>query len=295
MDDVWRILPLPAGTYRYVFAKAGHVVEGTWVRNAAGLQAFANRNAHANCYITLNPAGSPNLIRPSARDITHVQAILIDIDPVEPSARVPEAFYLVEGLLERMGVDPWAMSIIDSGRGIQCWIHVKPLIADGLLKETVRNFINTLSKEFGQRHGCVIDSSCSDLARLARLPGTVNQKTKLPTVLVRPGSEQPAGFLGRFQDLEPKVLCPPPPGLRVTWPQAVMYLTHTASEFIQHGVEQTRRHKACFATAKSLKEAGVPEKIGTEWILKGSERCDPPLEPSEALRIMKRVYANDPS
>lgn len=293
MDEVWRILPLPPGTYRYVFAKAGTVVEGTWVRNAVGLQAFANRHAHSNCYITLNPAGSPNLVRPSAKDITHVQAILIDIDPIEPSAQPGEALWEAQDLLQDMGLDRWAMSVVDSGRGIQIWIHVRPMVADPILAATARNFVLKVSERFGQRHGCVIDSSCTDLARLARLPGTVNQKTKETSFIAVIGEEQSAKFLFPFQDLEPVSSCPPPPGLRTTWPQAVMYLTHTASEFIQHGVEQTRRHKACFATAKSLKEAGVPEEIGIEWILKGSERCDPPLESTEALRILKKVYAGD--
>lgn len=290
MNDVWRILPLPQGTYRYVFAKDGGMVAGTWVSGPEALGVFARRYAKANCYITLNPASRADLTRPSSRDVSHVQAILVDIDPIEPSANPGEAHADACDLLESMGVDPWSLTVVDSGRGIQCWIRLKPLTVDKQLARTVKNFVNTLSAEFGVKHGCVIDSSCSDLARLARLPGTMNQKTGREARLVVEGDVQPAAFLFHHQEDGPLDYEAPPPGLRVTWPQAAMFLTLTGREFIQFGVEQTRRHKCCYAAARSLVEAGVPENVATEWLLKGAERCDPPLENGEVLRIARRVY-----
>jgi hypothetical protein len=291
MNDVWRILPLPQGTYRYVFAKAGGMVDGTWVSGPEALGAFAQRYAKANCYITLNPVSRADRTRPSSNDVSHVQAILVDIDPIEPSAQPGEALWEARDMLESMEVDPWSMTVVDSGRGIQCWIRFKPLTVDKQLARTVKNFVNTLSAEFGTRYGCVIDSSCSDLARLARLPGTMNQKTGREARLVVEGDVQSAAFLFHHQEDGPIVWEVPIPGLRTTWPQAAMFLTLTGREFIQFGVEQTRRHKCCYAASKSLLEAGVPEAIATEWLLKGAERCDPPLESGEVLRIVKRVYA----
>lgn len=291
--DVWDILPVPPTTFRYVFAKDGRHVAGAWVGSAKALEAWARRYAHANCYIQLNPTASPALVRPKAGDVSHIQAILIDIDPVRPDAAPLKTGETIEGILTARGVDMGSVSFIDTGRGIQLWIHMPamPLIGEGSLARCVRAFIRDVCDAFGETHGCVVDSTCSDLSRVARLPGTVNQKTGRQAVLfsIRDYTADP-WFLFRY-DAEPEERPPSPPESRSTWPRAFPHLTRTAIDFITEGVEQTRRHKCCYATARSLMEAGVPQPIATEWMFKGAERCDPPLEEEAVERIIGQVWA----
>ena len=287
IQETWRLLPTPPDAYRYVFAKDGRSCSGTWVASAQALGRWATRFDHANCYIQLNPAGRADLTRPTAKDVTYLQGVLIDVDPVDPEPNIDPACRQVDLILRAEGFNPlWLMT----GRGQQAWILFDPVPMTDELRWGVKGFVNFVSATFGIAYGCVVDTTCSDPARLARLPGTVNQKTGVhASLLLRArGPNDPFKLIQYTQ--EEKSFVRPPSGIRATWPQAAGYLTNTAREFIMFGVEQTRRHKCCYATARSLMEAGVPEPVATGWLLKGAERCEPELEPGEVLRIARRVY-----
>lgn len=293
MNDVWDCLPLPAGTYRYVFAKDGGMVRGTWVHGPQAMGRFAARFSRANCYIQLNPTRERMRIRPHATDVSHLQAILVDIDPEGANADGDNAVEVAWDILNDMGVDTQLTTLIDTGRGRQIWIHIDPLpiIGEGSLARAVKAFIREVSERVGKSYGCVVDTSCSDLARLARLPGTVNQKTGRMSRIMFAGKPQPPWFLFRFDAEVPARVAPSES--RSTWPKVVPHLTNTAREFITSGVEQMRRHRGCYAAAKSLHEAYVPEDVARGWLLKGAERCDPPLDGGEVDKIIRRTFGAD--
>lgn len=292
--ETWDLLPLPPDTYRYVFAKhrAGGNY-GTWVNGPGALLRFMQNHPDFDCYITLNPASRRDRIRPKTKDISHLQAILIDIDPVEEDADIPYARCIAVDLCDDIGIPSDSVTHIDSGRGVQLWLHIEPIpvIGEGSLQVYTRSFIKEFADRFGTQRGCRIDTSCSDLARLARLPGTVNQKTQKPASILRSGTQVPALWLLSRDPSDALVdaIVPPETGVLTSWPDIAALVNRTAYEFITEGQEEPGRHKACFATAMSLKEACVGPGFALELLFTGSGRSTPHLPISEVERIWRQV------
>jgi hypothetical protein len=291
--DTWGLLPLPAGQYRYVFSKSALGITGTWVTSEASLRRFiGNYASSSDCYIQLNPVSKPGLIRPSNADVLQLQAILIDIDPISDDALPDRGLLACQARLEELGVGHGCRTVIDSGRGIQVWLHIHPIpiIGEGSLGRSVRRFIHALAKSMGTVAGCRIDTSCADLSRLARLPGTINQKTGKPTKILDKGTPSEAYWLYRWDEevapKAPRVASP----IRTKWPDIELHLTKTAKDFILEGVEEPGRHKAAVAAGRSLRENNVEPGVALGFLERGAERCSPPLDPSDVQRIFHQIW-----
>lgn len=301
--ETWDLLPLPPETYRYVFAKRitpmspGYNTVGTWINGPGALLRFMQNHSEWDCYITLNPVGRRDRIRPKAKDVSHLQAILIDIDPITDDPSPLAATDRVTDWLRGEGVPEDSVTTIDSGRGMQLWIHINPLpiIGTGSLQAYVRSFTKAAAdwlEEFYPQLDCRVDTSCSDLARLARLPGTINQKTQKAASITTSGTQVPALWLlsrDPSDALVEAIATPETSVPRVFWPDIAAVINRTAYEFIMEGQEEPGRHKACFATAMSLKEACVEPGFALELLFTGSGRSTPHLPIMEVERIWRQV------
>lgn len=295
--EVWEILPLPPDTYRYVFAKSKTgSISGTWLTGPARLERWMALYADHDCYIQLNPTRSRTLVRPRASDISHLQAILIDIDPAPHMASLdlfPGVAPFWINLLEKdYGVPSESISAIRSGRGVQLWLHVEPIpiVGTGSLARAVRAFVNDVARNNTSSLTIeVVDTACSDLGRLARLPGTVNTKTGQRAELLSMGIPVPALWLFPFDSDETtsQIVDNGVQNPRTHWPDVASAITHAAYDYIVNGVEEPGRHKASVACARSLREACVPPENALEYLMLGAGRCTPALKRSDVHRIWR--------
>lgn len=249
-------------------------------------------------YIHLNPSDSPRYTpKASSSEITHLTNILLDLDPVMSSASLSDAIdsALRQGdeLLKGSGN---AATIVYSGRGMQAWIPIEPTL---LSLPDQRLSIERATNAFLRRidvseYGCRIDTSCSDLARVARLPGSTNQKSKTHATLVKEGSGEriPVGELLKLDPGESrKIRSQLNEKTRTYFPFILPHLTARAVTFLTQGVTSPGRHAAAYAAARSLYELSVPFETAETWVIKGGSLCDPPLSPSDSARALRNAYS----
>jgi hypothetical protein len=150
-------------------------------------------------------------------------------------------------------------------------------------------FLSMLNRQLNPDYGCLVDTSCSDLSRVVRLPGSTNQKTLRPCVILDTGTPI---------DLVDKVLAcsiPPPepvPCRHVDTSNlaAVLpHLTEAAQRFLTEGAPFGSRHAAAYAAAASLREAGVPLERALNWVCRGGTFCSPPLTSQEDETDLERA------
>lgn len=289
MTVIFSLLPLPRGSHRYVFAKRSDGVTGTYVCDEQELTRFVENHADADCYVQLNPARRVAYARPFSHDVTHVQAVLLDFDPV---GMLPFDRARVLSVLYDMGVPAHSCTWIYSGRGIQCWLHLIPLSVsyDPLLGRRVRTFLDLFSLALGTLDGWRLDI-LGDLARLARLPGTRNTKTgEVACVLESMQFPSPGGWLTMIEPAPPpEKVCAE--GQVIAWPDVAPGLTQTAYRFIVEGAVDGERHRCCVAAARSLRDVGATPDVAHALLLLGASRCSPSaLSESEVERIWNQVW-----
>lgn len=183
---------------------------------------------------------------------------------------------------EWMGIDFLKMMpiMIDSGRGIQIWIRLEdtllidtvdgdvgayapdPVIERGLARRINGYWLKKLDEFVGIEDGCRIDTSVSDLPRVMRCPGTINQKTKRMAKILVPSQAIFHGLAQKMLDgVPPQVFWDPDPvpGIKAgsTWQEVYPHLTRMAQDYLMKGQEEPGRHKVMWHTAKKLRELGV--------------------------------------
>lgn len=146
--------------------------------------------------------------RGKASDVISIPALWADIDfgdhhkkkvaPDEQAAR---------RLVGELGVRP--SILVHSGHGLQAWWMLsEPMTPDDGAGELARNWIITIQKH-GKKHGCAVDS-VHDLARVMRVPGTMNCKAEpVPVRLLElhPQRYEPIDF-EPFMEWEPLLEAP---------------------------------------------------------------------------------------
>lgn len=290
---VWELLhPI-----RY-FAKSQGALHGGWCKTYRSFARTVQNLVNWDFYVTLNPSMGLGVKAKSA-EVSHWSRILIDIDPVTPDALPPYACGLVCGLLMRRFDDIGSsMTVIDSGRGYQVWIELEPLpIAS---REQARRIERSISKLYQsvapEGGGCRIDTSCSDLGRVARCPGTLNTKSgRLAEILTRYSAWpltpfSPRRILDAFppeEDLHTPIVGPVPhKGI-------IPYLSERAANFFTDGVTEPGRHAAAYALAASLRELGVPREEALSMVVSGGSLCRPPLSDMECARATRNAYEKE--
>lgn len=233
----------------------------------------------------------------SSSDVTYWRYITIDLDPTA-SALVPP---------ELPAAEPAAHCIF-SGRGYQYWMPMRPRLACGvggdgvewieheaaerIMKGYVANLAST-SEIWAP--GWKVDTACTDLARVVRCPGSVNQKTGARSVVLsvvdsRTGHRWPLpADLVRFAVAKPEPAPIPSSEIR-NLADVLSHLTVRARTFILYGAESPGRHSACYATCKTLYELGVPVDRASDWLSIGARNCSPCLDTYDVERVIKQVY-----
>lgn len=229
------------------------------------------RNAEAlgwDLYLNANPTYPRPGVKLRRSDVSAWRHLVVDMDPTEHALAPPEPHWI------------WAAHRIFSGRGYQYWMprHMwaetdsKLDIAERLMSGYLRH-LAAGSEEWAP--GWRVDTTCSDLARVVRCPGSVNQRTGKRAVVERLAPDLP-----RFtsDDLMPYISPEPEPVIAqftesVRFIDVLPHLNGRARQFIQSGVESPGRHAACFATCKQLHELGLPRATAEHWVKLGASRC----------------------
>lgn len=291
MNRLWGLLARQ-DCLRY-FARNSHLTLAGVVRTQEKLAGLIGQNPDFDWYVTLNPTRQNSPPKARSRDVTEWAWILLDIDPVAPDADPQRALDFV---LDTHNLREYC-AVLDSGRGRQAWLSLRPSTItdtdhDGRAKieQATSIWLRSLDPF---KFSCRIDTSCRDLARVARCPGTVNSKTGREARIISMPSEQldPQEILryaeciaGRepahveFQNLS----------------QLLPHLTETAARFLTEGIISPGRHSACYATARSLAESGVPIDRAMGLVLQAAHVCRPQLPIRDAARAVRHAYEKGP-
>lgn len=291
-EQLWSLLPLELGAYRHVFRRlSGRRVDGTWVSGPDELARFIALYQDFNLYVQLNPSRSPGALRPASADVAYLQAVLIDVDPVGDDPHPLAAGVAAQEALWELGVPGKCITVLFTGRGVQLWLHhehIYPPLDEP--HRRVRALVTTVARELGECFGCRIDTTSSDLVRLARLPGSINQKTGRAAEILAHGV--PGPWLHRIEP-EPPPAPPEPIDFDPIegWPHLAARLSTSARDFLMFGKREPGRHSRCFHTLKALQEAGVDRQAAFNLISLGMSRCTPALEhDADFDRTFRQVF-----
>jgi hypothetical protein len=249
-------------------------------------------------YVAMNPSKQLEGKRVSGRDITHWSTICIDIDPIEAASDPSLAAWSVTAHLREILGEAVAPTVIDSGRGMQLWLRLQPLELNPDLRWRVRSAVGSLLwmlKEATPVHGCVVDTSTSDLARVARMPETVNSKTRRRSEILERG--QLLGEAGVHSILALAQPFGPPPAAFISgsfeeggWKRAAHHMSELSKDFLEFGVPEPGRHKAAYAAAAALRDIGLSIDTAEPLVLAGARRCAPSLSDYDAVRAARCAY-----
>jgi hypothetical protein len=300
VPKLWKLLPHPPGTFVRWFARKGNDRIGGGVDTVEELMLAAASAEGMNFYVAPNPAATRAGTRHTAQQVTNWSWFLIDIDPVESIAQ-PEL--VTEVVLSKLG-EWWGIDfnerrplLIHSGRGAQVWIRLDDVVLDG--EETRRAarvtngfWLKKLAEEIGTMRGCRIDTTCADLPRVMRCPGTTNTKTGKSAILIVPSAEQYTGLSCTLVAAVPRELFVPvpvpvlPPGTQ--WQSVFVHLTLRAQSYMTQGRDEPGRHDTMFHTALCLAERGLDRDSVRVALQYGNQRWDD-LHPREIAEGAPRM------
>jgi putative DNA primase/helicase len=141
-----------------------------------------------NVYMTLNPAEQKPSGSTKDDHVSQLALLLVDVDPVRPKVEVDgkltdhipstnaerneavAVMHRVKEFLQQYDVTP--IAILDSGNGAQLLLKASMPASSS---SSVHTFLSLLNKAFGNS-SARIDSTVSNPARIARLPGFINYK-----------------------------------------------------------------------------------------------------------------------
>lgn len=306
----WNILSKDGKFQPHYFAKMPGVVAGGVASNRDVFLRTIQQYAGYDTYVCLNPAKSWHT-KPTKEDITDFRMFLIDIDPITDTPQLGDAEDAVLSMLTQEFI-PESNDIyrfaeychrIDSGRGLQLWVPVicpgfmrldpeDDLRVKGIVAYVERNMRDELAS-----YGCKIDTSCAEISRVARLPGTINTKTgrRAKFLSVADGPFLTRTDLDQFIRQAPSPSPPqvPIPVGEMSLMRLFPMLNRTAFNFITQGVATSSaqgRHADCYATAKNLKECGVTPDLGAALLCAGASLCRPPLPIGDIERVARQVW-----
>lgn len=128
---------------------------------------IAEKNGHWNVYYNHNIIRQGLKGRAKKKDIIAVQAVHVDIDPVEGADIANEQQRLL-GMLLGFPIPPSV--IVFSGGGYNAlWLLKEPWLLDG--EESIRR-VEAVNRKFERWFGS--KDNCSDVSRILRYPGTMN-------------------------------------------------------------------------------------------------------------------------
>lgn len=196
---------------------------------------------------------------------------------------------------------------IFSGRGYQYWLPIDEQDRDtdpAKAERLMNGWLHAFNREISTP-GWKVDTACSDLARVVRCPGSVNQKTgkRAQYIMGRSGpmNRITAGFMKPYLRPEPEPVVKFEGGNGASLVDLLPHLNGAATTFLLYGVEEGKRHNSCYAACKNLREIGVSSYHAFGHLCAGGARCfryapegedySPAVLPvAEVERIVQRVY-----
>lgn len=288
----------PPGSVFRVFCRNPKTAQifGTGLEAATELEMvchWAEKHGY-DCYWQPNSTTKKDGTRCKTHDITAWCFFLIDIDPIETSARPSVALLEVQRRLMEMLQVSLDGYWCESGRGIQAWYPLAPTPTHSLVNapRAQSYWLGRLSSEMGHFAGCTLDPSSADLPRVMRLPNTINTKTGRRTRLTRLArganpllaqrllERTPAHI---FDIKEPKKSVDMGP-----WQAYLPLMTVGGRKFLTEGAAEGARHKAATAAMLSLCELGASRSEVLSALLYGAQFCDPPLHSHEVEDMVRR-------
>lgn len=304
-EQIWNILPhLTSDHVIRLMARKGEKLVGDFASRPSEIKRFADACEGMNCYVSLNPTTRKDGIRHNAEDCTHWSWLVFDLDPISdvasPAAALDKILAHFGGLTGR-DLFKYPPTVVDSGRGYQAWLHGEDLeLGENLPRTKVRKvmsyWIKRISDRLGMIHGCKLDTSCTDLPRVMRLPFTVNQKTGRMSTILKVQDEN-------YQWLFPFLIAGTPAEVLVEkpvtsvggkWQFVFNRLTLSAQNYLMKGKEEPGRHQTVWHVAKSLMELGISREETEKAItranrLKGEEQQ---LSDGEITHCLDTAFAN---
>jgi hypothetical protein len=222
---------MPPGLFAQLWAKKGAKSRSAYPEHWAGVEAFAITHQHGDVYVGVSALRKPLAasVRGKAKDSAAIPGFWLDADVGEGYAPSMEA----ASMATRLIVPPTLT--VCSGRGVHAWwLFDEPWV---FADEDERQEAAQLADGWVQAHRQLCPfklDSVGELARVLRLPGTLNHKTDPPTpvsLLGEPGerfpretlAEHARGRSSRLQatlgDGEPGSLAELPGADDVPWPQ----------------------------------------------------------------------------
>lgn len=258
-----------------------------------------------NVYVQLNPTYRDFVGgRAAVRNISHLRFIMLDFDPVGDEkwqAVWERAKRAVDQLRKLLDIPAYTPVTIHSGRGVQLWCELEDPIP---LED--RALTGARLKSFLRRFDGIDMAGCSDLARVARLPGSINQKTGKPATLVTSGTgpeprlrrlieEQPVDSLVGAMPVGDWVDCLSGASGERSWRDVFVTLTASAQNYILRGVSHGGRHNAAWHTVRLLHERGVSRASAEAAITHGGILSTPSssVDPEFAAyltRVLHETY-----
>lgn len=291
-----RQLQVPGYGFNYMAKRGRSIVKG-FCNQYETLKHRLGLLKDWDCYVCLNPA-KQGVGKPAQEDVALVKWFVLDIDPVIEAAEPKLATAALLAYLD-MAYDIKNYTMVATGRGYHLWI---PINDEGqtpsALQGGVKGFVATIAATFGICCGCKIDTSCAEISRVVRIPGTINQKTgKVAEAIViadLDARQVPAEML-----LDVAINAPAATGTLEGEPELkniAPSLPWYAAEFLLLGVRSDldSRHSRGFAAAKALAELGVDQTTARFLLEGGCLRCNPPLLDLDwVLRTIRRAYGQE--
>lgn len=275
------------------FAKNADSRLGGYVRTEKQFLTL-RQNPGWDIYLHLNPTDNRRASPKAAgSDVTLFTNMLVDIDVLDGRPDLYSISMFVLGQLEALIEGSTnACHMVFSGRGFQLWVPFDPYpLTDAKERRMVESACkNVLQKLVTGSSHCKVDTSCSDLARVARCPGTVNTKSGLTAELVSIGEG--------VADLRQLLTYATPPQAKQTLNltsatsvgYVLPYVSARAADFLSVGVSEPGRHAAAYAAAASLRELEIPLEVAEIWVAEAGHLCNPSLSPAECYRATRNAY-----
>jgi Primase C terminal 1 (PriCT-1) len=228
---------------------------------------------------------NPAYVRGCVASAVALAGLQADVDVQGPAHRredLPRTFAAARELISRF---PLKFTILmNSGHGlVPLWLFRELWVFDGTsdreeATNLCRRFHATL-QSYARQQGWSLDT-VSDLARLARLPETIN--AKLPDrVAVEVVEWYPEN---RYNPSEFE------PYLEKGTPLRREVRKRVDTARVLAGVTEGRRDVELFRLASKLRQTDVPRDEAEQLVLRAASNCDPPFPEKEALTKVASAY-----
>lgn len=291
-----------SGIYRWFAAHpvTGRVIGGE-IRSVAPFHKAPERFHDWDCFVSVNPADPCPRIKARDTDVSVISQVLIDLDPIDDAPVSEEDWLAVSDSIEYalstlLGYYPNCTANF-SGRGIQVLLGISEWpITNNILRQewrsTTKRFLIELSEAWSKNpFGLRVDTCTSDLSRLCRAVGTINQTTNLMSrhIMSNDGAlVDPRHFISRFpvqKFLESALPMAHPKSWWVKFPR----LTVAARRFISEGARRGERNAEAYKAAISCLDNGISIVDTMAALQKGNKLSSPPMDESELRTVLQNA------